>query len=91
MPINWITFPSSFRIMRIKHSYFYYYSKDARLPVQLQRAMAAEAEAAREARAKVYKNTNCSISITYINNIISYYIELLVSLVIIHVGDCSRG
>ena len=27
--------------------------KDARLPVQLQRAMAAEAEAAREARAKV--------------------------------------
>ena len=29
------------------------YSKDARLPVQLQRAMAAEAEAAREARAKV--------------------------------------
>jgi hypothetical protein len=29
-------------------------SKDARLPVQLQRAMAAEAEAAREARAKVY-------------------------------------
>ena len=32
---------------------FHYYSKDARLPVQLQRAMAAEAEAAREARAKV--------------------------------------
>jgi hypothetical protein len=31
------------------------YSKDARLPVQLQRAMAAEAEAAREARAKVCK------------------------------------
>lgn len=29
------------------------YSKDVRLPVQLQRAMAAEAEAAREARAKV--------------------------------------
>ena len=28
-------------------------SKDCRLPVQLQRAMAAEAEAAREARAKV--------------------------------------
>ncbi|CAG7725350.1 unnamed protein product, partial [Allacma fusca] len=27
--------------------------KDVRLPVQLQRAMAAEAEAAREARAKV--------------------------------------
>lgn len=28
-------------------------SKDVRLPVQLQRAMAAEAEASREARAKV--------------------------------------
>ena len=34
-----------------------FYSKDVRLPVQLQRAMAAEAEAAREARAKVkYKH-----------------------------------
>ena len=32
---------------------FFIYSKDVRLPVQLQRAMAAEAEAAREARAKV--------------------------------------
>ena len=32
------------------------YSKDVRLPVQLQRAMAAEAEAAREARAKVISN-----------------------------------
>ena len=31
-------------------------SKDARLPEQLQRAMAAEAEAAREARAKVGNN-----------------------------------
>lgn len=31
----------------------YFFSKDVRLPVQLQRAMAAEAEAAREARAKV--------------------------------------
>ena len=29
------------------------HSKDVRLPVQLQRVMAAEAEAAREARAKV--------------------------------------
>ena len=29
------------------------FSKDVRLPLQLQRAMAAEAEAAREARAKV--------------------------------------
>lgn len=32
---------------------FIFNSKDVRLPVQLQRAMAAEAEAAREARAKV--------------------------------------
>ena len=32
---------------------FFSTSKDARLPEQLQRAMAAEAEAAREARAKV--------------------------------------
>ena len=31
------------------------FSKDVRLPVQLQRAMAAEAEAAREARAKVWE------------------------------------
>ena len=31
--------------------------KDVRLPVQLQRAMAAEAEAAREARAKVKTRT----------------------------------
>ena len=32
---------------------FFNYRKDARLPEQLQRAMAAEAEASREARAKV--------------------------------------
>ena len=36
--------------------------KDVRLPVQLQRAMAAEAEAAREARAKVFRIL-CSISL----------------------------
>ena len=35
---------------------FLIFSKDVRLPVQLQRAMAAEAEAAREARAKVTEN-----------------------------------
>ena len=35
---------------------FLFFSKDVRLPVQLQRAMAAEAEAAREARAKVTRN-----------------------------------
>ena len=44
-------------IMQIKIKFIYNnlinYSKDVRLPVQLQRAMAAEAEAAREARAKV--------------------------------------
>ena len=34
-------------------SFCFISSKDVRLPVQLQRAMAAEAEAAREARAKV--------------------------------------
>ena len=38
-------------------------SKDARLPVQLQRAMAAEAEAAREARAKVGFNMVCRMGI----------------------------
>ena len=35
------------------HLSFSLSSKDVRLPVQLQRAMAAEAEATREARAKV--------------------------------------
>ena len=35
-------------------------SKDVRLPVQLQRAMAAEAEAAREAKAKVRLISACS-------------------------------
>ena len=39
------------------------YSKDARLPVQLQRAMAAEAEAAREARAKVIGNEDIILKI----------------------------
>ena len=39
--------------MKIAHFHVSHYSKDVRLPVQLQRAMAAEAEAAREARAKV--------------------------------------
>ena len=32
---------------------YFFFRKDARLPEQLQRAMAAEAEASREARAKV--------------------------------------
>ena len=34
--------------------FFSVFRKDARLPVQLQRAMAKEAEAARDARAKVF-------------------------------------
>ena len=37
------------------------YSKDVRLPIQLQRAMAAEAEATREAKAKVRLTRNCSV------------------------------
>ena len=37
----------------ISFMYFFYYRKDVRLPVQMQRAMATEAEATREARAKV--------------------------------------
>jgi hypothetical protein len=40
---------------RFNASFSSLFSKDVRLPVQLQRAMAAEAEAAREARAKVGK------------------------------------
>ena len=36
-----------------KHITCIFYSKDVRLPRQLQRAMAVEAEASREARAKV--------------------------------------
>ena len=40
--------------VRSSHIYIHHQKvKDVRLPVQLQRAMAAEAEAAREARAKV--------------------------------------
>ena len=38
---------------RINILILFNYRKDARLPEQLQRAMAAEAEASREARAKV--------------------------------------
>lgn len=41
----------SFNVFTYFYSFFF--SKDVRLPQQLQRAMAAEAEAAREARAKV--------------------------------------
>ena len=45
--------------------YVYCYSKDVRLPANLQRAMAAEAEATREAKAKVCSVINgifhCSV------------------------------
>jgi len=44
--------------------------KDVRLPVQLQRAMAAEAEAAREARAKVKTRTCQEIEIANVNFLI---------------------
>lgn len=51
-----------FFIIKIPFSTFFklkkeIFSKDVRLPLQLQRAMAAEAEAAREARAKVRRKT----------------------------------
>ena len=45
--------------------------KDVRLPIQLQRAMAAEAEAAREARAKVRRaeRHECNdLEVTLINS-----------------------
>lgn len=41
------------RIIRKQEFLVFFHSKDVRLPVQLQRVMAAEAEATREARAKV--------------------------------------
>ena len=40
----------------------YFFSKDARLPEMLQRAMAAEAEASREARAKVSSRADVFLS-----------------------------
>ena len=51
---------------------FLIYSKDVRLPVQLQRAMAAEAEAAREARAKVTENPK-----KYFSSILKFRSSLL--------------
>lgn len=44
--------------IRVKLPCGHFFRKDVRLPVQLQRAMAAEAEAAREARAKVCSANN---------------------------------
>jgi len=44
------------------------YSKDVRLPVQMQRAMAAEAESAREAKAKVCTVSLISILVLFFNS-----------------------
>jgi len=54
-----VAFPNTI-ISAHNMSMFCAWRKDVRLPVQLQRAMAAEAEAAREARAKVSQNTYLS-------------------------------
>lgn len=55
--VEWLSYDSSKKpehlLLLCLHDFCLLYSKDVRLPVQLQRAMAAEAEAAREARAKV--------------------------------------
>ena len=52
-------------ILTCLNIFFSDFSKDARLPVQLQRAMAAEAEAAREARAKV-NNTSGALFVKWV-------------------------
>jgi len=44
------------------------YSKDVRLPIQMQRAMAAEAESAREAKAKVCTVSLISILFLFFNS-----------------------
>ena len=52
----------------------FYCSKDVRLPLQLQRAMAAEAEAAREARAKVIAaegEKNAAVSLRSASDVIT--------------------
>lgn len=51
VPMSHVSFSISDSVPRAKQTVTH--SKDVRLPVQLQRAMAAEAEATREARAKV--------------------------------------
>ena len=58
----------------------YHYRKDARLPVQLQRAMAAEAEAAREARAKVNSFTVLDIGLSKSFNGVSLYYQRIQSI-----------
>lgn len=61
--------------------------KDVKLPIQLQRAMAAEAEASREARAKVrHQNTLQTVvnSTTFVASNRSVLLYLCV-------GDCSWG
>ena len=87
--INLIRYISFFTI-RILHAFvliwnlLYNYSKDVRLPVQLQRAMAAEAEAAREARAKVtYHNSS------YQENSI-LILCVLINTIFDSLGHCGR-
>ena len=64
-----------------------FYSKDVRLPTQLQRAMAAEAEAAREARAKV---NICNINIiTMACHDMVLYVELVRLYLTIAAGSVS--
>ena len=59
--------------------------KDARLPVMLQRAMAAEAEAAREARAKVM------IVVMIIILTIMKVIKVILMIIVVINGDFSGG
>lgn len=54
LKVYWLApMESGVRIIRKQEFLVFFHSKDVRLPVQLQRVMAAEAEATREARAKV--------------------------------------
>ena len=64
-------------------------SKDVRLPVQLQRAMAAEAEAAREARAKVKTRMFVCIPSRYIYFLATFEYVIL-DVYLNHVNWCLR-
>ena len=60
--------------------------KDVRLPVQLQRAMAAEAEAAREARAKVIKMIETVVKIimkSMVMNMIKAILMIVMNMLVI--------
>ena len=58
-------------------------SKDVRLPVQLQRAMAAEAEAAREARAKVMMVMLVVMMVMMVVKILVIIVMMLVLMLVI--------